>query len=253
MNASGGSLKLDTAFEILGLAIVTFNGAAPHVSDTGRAEVSQRMLVLSTISTAAVNCVTWAGVDDFHFNVWNFWAADALWVGVASRVGLGEGRKRDGRQGSVLLIVPLSRAWNVLLHWKALAECVAPMETHWEFLTVWTLVRVRWHWWVIQAEAWFALLGGAHGNAVPLLADSDLFGDTTVRVIARDTVLLANPLQEAIHNLKGDPLPLAVTLQLHDLLDCTVVLRSGLEVVVVVSVQDLADLQGVGASLLLEL
>jgi hypothetical protein len=127
------------------------------------------------------------------------------------------------------------------------------METHWEFLTVWTLVRVRWLWWVVQAKTRFALLGGAHGKAVPLLADPDLFGDTAVRVIAWDTVLLANPVQEAIHNLKGDPLRLAVTLQLHDLLDCAVVRRSGLGVVVVESVQDLADLLGVGASLLLEL
>jgi hypothetical protein len=61
VSASVGGLKLDTAFETVGLATVTVNGAAPHVSDTGGAEVSQRMLAfLRIISNAAVNCVTWA-------------------------------------------------------------------------------------------------------------------------------------------------------------------------------------------------
>jgi hypothetical protein len=193
---------------------------------------------------AAIDGVSRAGVDGDGGWVRHRRAVDARWVGVASRVGVGERWERNFWQVGVLLSVPLSGAWDRLDDWEALARHLVTGGAEW---------RVRWGWWVNQAETWFALLNRAHGNAVPCLADSDFFGDATVGVVARNTVLLANPLQEAIDNLKGDPLPLAVALQLHDFLNRAVVSAGSLGKVVVVSGQDLVDLQGVGASLLLKL
>jgi hypothetical protein len=112
---------------------------------------------------------------------------------------------------------------------------------------------VRRNWWVFKAKEWFTLISGiTHTKAVPFLAVANFLGDTTVGIIARNSVLLANALQEAMDNLEGDPLPLAVALQLHDFLNCAVVSAGSLGMVVVVNSQNLIDLQSVGACLLFE-
>jgi hypothetical protein len=241
--ASAGGREIHATLEVLRLARVTINGAAPHVSNTlGVADEGQRMLA-GLAGNAAIDGVSRAGVDGDGGWVWHLRAVDAGWVLVASRVGVGERWERNLWQVGVLLSVPLSGAWDRLDDWEALARHLVTGGAEW---------RVRWGWWVNQAETWFALLGRAHGNAVPRLADSDFIGDATVGVVARNSVLLANALQEAMDNLEGDPLPLAVALQLHDFLNCAVVSAGSLGMVVVVNSQNLIDLQSVGAGLLFE-
>jgi len=85
---------------------------------------------------------------------------------------------------------------------------------------------------------------------VPFLTNANLLGDTSGGIVARNTVLLTDPLEEAIDNLKSDPLPLPVTLQLHDFLHCAVVRTLSLGEIIVISLQNFADLLAMGASLL---
>jgi hypothetical protein len=112
---------------------------------------------------------------------------------------------------------------------------------------------VWWNRWVVQAESGLALLVRAHLQAVPFLANAHLLGDSASGVVARNTILLTNPLEEAINNLKSDPLPLPVSLQLHDLLHSAMVCTLSLRKIVVVSLQNFNDLLSVGASLLFKL
>jgi hypothetical protein len=199
---------------------------------------------LGITADASIDGVTWARINDGRSGVRHLRAADTLWVRVASRVGLGERWKRNVRQLSVLLSVPRSAAWGWLHNWQALSGHLVACGAGW---------RVSRDWRVVQAKAWFTLIIGiTHTKAVPLLAVTNFLGDTTVGIIARNSVLLANALQKAMDNLKGDPLPLAVAFQLHDFLNCAVVGAGSLGMVVVVNSQNLIDLQSVGACFLFE-
>jgi hypothetical protein len=244
VHAASGGVEVHTALEVLRLACVAIDGAAPHICHAvDIADESQRMVVV-TVPLASIDSVTWAGVNDGRRWVRHLRAADALWVRIASRVGLGERWKRNCRQVSVLLSVPHSAAWGWLDNWQALSGHLVARGAIW---------RMRRDWWVLQAKEWFTLISGVtHTKAVPFLAVTNFLCDTTVGIIARNSVLLANALQEAMDNLKGDPLPLAVALQLHDFLNCAVVSAGSLGMVVVVNSQNLIDLQSVGAGLLFE-
>jgi len=247
VSASVRSLEVHAALEALRLACVAVNGAAPHICQAvDIADEGQRMLTsLGITADASIDGVTWARVNDGRSGVRHLRAADTLWVRVASRVGLGERWKRNVRQFSVLLSVPRSFAWDWLDNWQALSSHLVACGAGW---------RMRRDWRVVQAKAWFTLIIGiTHTKAVPLLAVTNFLGDTTVGIIARNSVLLANALQKAMDNLKGDPLPLAVTFQLHDFLNCAIVSAGSLGMVIVVNSQNLIDLQSVGACLLFEL
>jgi hypothetical protein len=244
VHAASGGVEVHTALEVLGLACVAIYGAAPHICHAvDIADESQRMVVV-TVPLASIDSVTWAGVNDGRGWVWHLRAADALWVRIASRVGLRERWERNCRQVSVLLSVPHSAAWGWLDNWQALPSHLVARGAVW---------RVRRDWWVIQAKEWFTLIiGVTHTKAMPFLAVTNFLGDTAVGIIARNSVLFANALQEAMDNLKGDPLPLAVAFQLHDFLNRAVVSAGSLGMVVVVNSQNLIDLQSVGAGLLFE-
>jgi hypothetical protein len=201
-------------------------------------------MIVGTVPLASIDGVTWARINDGRRWVRHLRAADAFWVCIASRVGLGERWKRNCRQVGVLLSVPHSAAWGWLDNWQALSSHLVARSAIW---------RMRRDWWVLQAKERFTLISGVtHTKAVPFLAVTNFLGDTTVGIIARNSVLLADALQKAMDNLEGDPLPLAVALQLHDFLNCAVVSAGSLGMVVVVNSQNLVDLQSVGTGLLFE-
>jgi hypothetical protein len=244
VHAARGGVKVHTTLEVLRLACVAIDGAAPHICHAvDIADESQRMIVI-TVPLASIDGVTWAGINDGRRWVRHLRAADAFWVRIASRVGLGERWKRNCRQVGVLLSVPHSAAWGWLDNWQALSSHLVARGAGW---------RVRRNWWVFKAKEWFTLIiGVTHTKAMPFLAVTNFLGDTAVGIIARNSVLFANALQEAMDNLKGDPLPLAVAFQLHDFLNRAVVSAGSLGMVVVVHSQNLVDLQSVGTGLLFE-
>jgi hypothetical protein len=158
---------------------------------------------------------------------------DAFWVRIAPRVGRRERWKRYGRQPSVLLRFPTTAARGHRNNGKAHSNDLVAGRA---------IIRVGRNWWVVQAKSRLTLFIRAHAQAMPFLANPNFLSDTTIGIVARNSVLFSDPLQETIDDLKSDPLPLAIALQLHDFFHCARVRAGSLGMIVVVHGEHLRDL-----------
>jgi hypothetical protein len=105
---------------------------------------------------------------------------------------------------------------------------------------------------VIEAKDLVTLCSVTHIKGVTFLTDSHLGINLPSFGVARPSILLMDTVQKTIHHLKSNPFPVAITFQLHDFLNSTIVCTCCLRPICVILRQNVIDFGSMSTCLLLQ-